>query len=179
MRMARQLHVPLRGSSVVGVLAIIFSGFAQGAEISPAQAKALKAQLNEQAKRMETLRKQLADADAKLLAMQKSMGVAVPPQPAVAVAAQAKSKDAQPMQVAQAAPVAPAAPAPRSGTVSQEPAQVGESPPQRVQQVAQILKLILGRGKPLETPFETSDASDAVALALCHAQLMPRRAHHP
>lgn len=46
------------------------------------------------------------------------------------------------------------------------------------QQVAQILKLILGRGKPLETPFETSDASDAVALALCHAQLMPRRAHH-
>ena len=140
MRMARQLHVPLRGSSVVGVLAIIFSGFAQGAEISPAQAKALKAQLNEQAKRMETLRKQLADADAKLLAMQKSMGVAVPPQPAVAVAAQAKSKDAQPMQVAQAAPVAPAAPAPRSGTVSQEPAQVGESPPQRVQQVAQIFE---------------------------------------
>jgi len=138
--MARQLHVPLRGSSVVGVLAIIFSGFAQGAEISPAQAKALKALLKEQAKRMETLRKQLADADAKLLAMQKSMGVAVPPQPAVAVAAQAKSKDAQPMQVAQAAPVAPAAPAPRSGTVSQEPAQVGESPPQRVQQVAQIFE---------------------------------------
>lgn len=140
MRMSRQLHVPLRGSSVVGVLAIIFSGFAQGAEISPTQAKALKAQLNEQAKRMETLRKQLADADAKLLAMQKSMGIDVPPQPAVAAAAQAKSKDAQPTQVAQAAPVAPAAPAPRSGTVSQEPAQVGESPPQRVQQVAQIFE---------------------------------------
>ena len=140
MRMSRQLHVPLRGSSVVGVLAIIFSGFAQGAEISPTQAKALKAQLNEQAKRMETLRKQLADADAKLLAMQKSMGIDVPPQPAVAAAAQAKSKDAQPTQVAQAAPVAPAAPAPRSGTVSQEPAQVGETPPQRVQQVAQIFE---------------------------------------
>ena len=140
MRMSRQLHVPLRGSSVVGVLAIIFSGFAQGAEISPTQAKALKAQLNEQAKRMETLRKQLVDADAKLLAMQKSMGIDVPPQPAVAAAAQAKSKDAQPTQVAQAAPVAPAAPAPRSGTVSQEPAQVGESPPQRVQQVAQIFE---------------------------------------
>ncbi len=140
MRMSRQLHVPLRGSSVVGVLAIIFSGFAQGAEISPTQAKALKAQLNEQAKRMETLRKQLADADAKLLAMQKSMGIDVPPQPAVAAAAQAKSKDAQPTQVAQAAPVAPAAPAPRTGTVSQEPAQVGESPPQRVQQVAQIFE---------------------------------------
>ena len=138
--MSRQLHVPLRGSSVVGVLAIIFSGFAQGAEISPTQAKALKAQLNEQAKRMETLRKQLADADAKLLAMQKSMGIDVPPQPAVAAAAQAKSKDAQPTQVAQAAPVAPAAPAPRTGTVSQEPAQVGESPPQRVQQVAQIFE---------------------------------------
>lgn len=140
MRMSRQLHVPLRGSSVVGVLAIIFSGFAQGAEISPTQAKALKAQLNEQAKRMETLRKQLVDADAKLLAMQKSMGIDVPPQPAVAAAAQAKSKDAQPTQVAQAAPVAPAAPAPRTGTVSQEPAQVGESPPQRVQQVAQIFE---------------------------------------
>ena len=138
--MSQQLLVLLRGSSVVGVLAIIFSGFAQGAEISPTQAKALKAQLNEQAKRMETLRKQLADADAKLLAMQKSMGIDVPPQPAVAAAAQAKSKDAQPTQVAQAAPVAPAAPAPRTGTVSQEPAQVGESPPQRVQQVAQIFE---------------------------------------
>ncbi len=125
---------------MVGVLAIICSGLAQGAEISPAQAKALKAQLNEQTKRMETLRKQLADADAKLLAMQKTLGVDFPPQPAVAAATQAKSKDAQPTQVAQAAPVAPVAPAPKSGSVSQEPVQVGESPPQRVQQVAQIFE---------------------------------------
>lgn len=125
---------------MVGVLAIICSGLAQGAEISPAQAKALKAQLNEQTKRMETLRKQLADADAKLVAMQKTLGVDVPPQPAVAAATQAKGKDSQPSQVAQAPQAAPVAPAPKSGTVSQEPAQVGESPPQRVQQVAQIFE---------------------------------------
>ena len=56
-------------------MAIIFSGFAQGAEITPAQAKALKAQLSEQAKRMEALRKQLADADAKLLEMQRTLGM--------------------------------------------------------------------------------------------------------
>ncbi len=135
--MARQFHVPLRGSSVVGALAIIFSGFAQGAEISPAQAKALKAQLNEQAKRMEILRKQLAEADAKLLAMQKAMGVDVPPAPAVAAAAPVKGKDAPPAQVAQAAP---AAPAPAAASAAQAPAQVGEGPPQRVQQVAQIFE---------------------------------------
>ncbi len=135
--MARQFHVPLRGSSVVGALAIIFSGFAQGAEISPAQAKALKAQLNEQAKRMEILRKQLAEADAKLLAMQKAMGVDVLPAPAVAAAAPVKGKDAPPAQVAQAAP---AAPAPAAASAAQAPAQVGEGPPQRVQQVAQIFE---------------------------------------
>lgn len=135
--MARQFHVPLRGSSVVGALAIIFSGFAQGAEISPAQAKALKAQLNEQAKRMEILRKQLAEADAKLLAMQKAMGVDVPPAPVVAAAAPVKGKDAPPAQVAQAAP---AAPAPAAASAAQAPAQVGEGPPQRVQQVAQIFE---------------------------------------
>ncbi len=39
------------------------------------------------------------------------------------------------------------------------------------EQVARMLKLIIGKGALARgVDFETSDASDAVALALCHAQ---------
>jgi hypothetical protein len=129
----RQLHFSLRGSVIAGAIAMIFSGLAQGEEITPTQAKALKAQLSEQAKRMETLRKQLADADAKLLEMQRKLGVDAPAK-TVAAATPAKTAETQPTQVAQAAHVqqAPAAENP--------PATVGESRPERVQQVAQIFE---------------------------------------
>ncbi len=129
----RQLHFPLRGSAIVGAIAMIFSGFAQGAEITPTQAKALKTQLSEQAKRMETLRKQLADADAKLLEMQRKLGVDAPAKTA-AVTTPAKTAETQPTQVAQAAPVQ------QAPTAEKPPATVGESRPERVQQVAQIFE---------------------------------------
>jgi len=129
----RQLHFPLRASAIVGALAMIFSGLAQGAEITPTQAKALKAQLSEQAKRMETLRKQLADADAKLLEMQRKLGVEAPAKTA-ATATPAKTAEIQPTQVAQAAPVQ------QAPVAEKPPATVGESRPERVQQVAQIFE---------------------------------------
>ena len=129
----RQLHFPLRGSAIVGAIAMIFSGFAQGAEITPTQAKALKTQLSEQAKRLETLRKQLADADAKLLEMQRKLGVDAPAKTA-AVTTPAKTAETQPTQVAQAAPVQ------QAPTAEKPPATVGESRPERVQQVAQIFE---------------------------------------
>lgn len=137
MQVDRQLHIPLRGSGVLGVLAIICSGLAQGAEISPAQAKALKTQLTEQAKRMETLRKQLAEADAKLLDMQKALGVEAPAKPGAAKVAQSKSADSPPAQSSQVAEIAPV---PKRAAETQEPTPVGEGPPQRVQQVAQIFE---------------------------------------
>ena len=112
---------------------MIFGGLAQGAEITPTQAKALKAQLSEQAKRMETLRKQLADADAKLLEMQRTLGVDAPAKTTVA-ATSAKTAEAQPAQVAQATPVQ------QAPTAQKPPATVGESRPERVQQVAQIFE---------------------------------------
>ncbi|MFZ1899510.1 MAG: acetate kinase, partial [Azonexus sp.] len=112
---------------------MIFGGLAQGAEITPTQAKALKAQLSEQAKRMETLRKQLADADAKLLEMQRTLGVDAPAKTAAA-ATPAKAAETQPTQVAQAAPVQ------QAPTAEKPPATVGESRPERVQQVAQIFE---------------------------------------
>jgi len=129
----QQFHFPLRGSALVGAIAMIFSGLALGAEITPTEAKALKAQLSEQAKRMETLRKQLADADAKLLEMQRKLGVDAPAKTAAA-ATPAKTAETQPTQMAQAAPVQQAT------TDTQTPATVGESRPERVQQVAQIFE---------------------------------------
>ncbi len=128
-------NMPFRATGVAAALAIVFSGFAQGAEISAAEAKALKAKVNEQAKRMEALKKQLADTDAKLQSIQQALGVDAPAKTA-ATATPAKGKETPPAQVAQAATVAPV---PRAAA-AQEPATVGESRPERVQQVAQIFE---------------------------------------
>ena len=128
-------HTPFRATGVAAALAIVFSGFAQGAEISAAEAKALKAKVNEQAKRMEALKKQLADTDAKLQSIQQALGVDAPAK-TVATATPAKGKEAPPAQVAQAPTVAPVPQA----AAAQQPATVGESRPERVQQVAQIFE---------------------------------------
>ena len=125
-------RVPFRATGVAAALAIVFSGFAQAAEISAAEAKALKAKVNEQAKRMEALKKQLADTDARLQKIQQALGVEVP---ARTVAA-APAREAAPAQVAQAPKAAPVAQA----AAAQPPATVGESRPERVQQVAQIFE---------------------------------------
>lgn len=127
--------MPFRATGIAAALAIVFSGFAQGAEISAAEAKALKAKVNEQAKRMEALKKQLADTDAKLQKIQQALGVDVPA--TTVAAAPAKGKEPQPAQVAQAAP---AKPIPQAAAAAQPPATVGESRPERVQQVAQIFE---------------------------------------
>lgn len=128
-------RVPFRATGVAAALAIVFSGFAQGAEISGAEAKALKAKVNEQAKRMEALKKQLADTDAKLQKIQQALGVEVPAT-TVAAATPGKGKEPPPAQVAQAPKAAPVAQA----AAAQPPATVGESRPERVQQVAQIFE---------------------------------------
>jgi hypothetical protein len=129
-------HTPFRATGVAAALAIVFSGFAQGAEISAAEAKALKAKVNEQAKRMEALKKQLADTDAKLQSIQQALGVDAPAK-TVAAATPVKGKEAPPVQVAQAPTVAPV---PQAAAAAPQPATVGESRPERVQQVAQIFE---------------------------------------
>ena len=129
-------HMPSRTTVIAAALAIAFSGFAQGAEISAAEAKALKAKVNEQAKRMEALKKQLADTDAKLQNIQQALGVDVPAKTA-ATATPMKGKEPPPAQVAQAPTVAPV---PQAAAAAQQPATVGESRPERVQQVAQIFE---------------------------------------
>jgi len=129
-------HMPSRTTVIAAALAVAFSGFAQGAEISAAEAKALKAKVNEQAKRMEALKKQLADTDAKLQSIQQALGVDVPAKTAAA-ATPVKGKEPPPAQVAQAPTVAPV---PQAAAAAQQPATVGESRPERVQQVAQIFE---------------------------------------
>jgi hypothetical protein len=128
--------MPSRTTVIAAALAVAFSGFAQGAEISAAEAKALKAKVNEQAKRMEALKKQLADTDAKLQSIQQALGVDVPAKTAAA-ATPVKGKEPPPAQVAQAPTVAPV---PQAAAAAQQPATVGESRPERVQQVAQIFE---------------------------------------
>ena len=92
MKVNLRSQVPFRATGVAAALAIVFSGYAHGAEISAAEAKALKAKVNEQAKRMEALKKQLADTDARLQKIQQALGVEVPAK-TVAAAAPEKGKE--------------------------------------------------------------------------------------
>jgi len=118
-----------RGSSVVGAMALICSSLAQGAGLSPDQEQALRIEIREQTQRLETLRQQLVEADAKLLEIRQALGVETLRTTRGGTETPAKSIDSQAYQLAQASP------APKSDTVEKESA-----PPSRVQQVAQIFE---------------------------------------
>lgn len=118
-----------RGSSVVGALALICSSLAQGAGLSPDQEQTLRKEISEQTKRLEILRQQLVEADAKLLEIRQALGVETLRTTRGGTETPAKSSDSQAYQLAQASP------APQSDTVEKESA-----PPNRVQQVAQIFE---------------------------------------
>jgi len=129
MQVTPRFQILPRRSSVVGALALICSGLAQGAGLSPDQEQALRREISEQTKRLETLRQQLVEADAKLLEIRQALGIETLRTTRGGTETPAKSADSQAYQLAQASP------APKSDTAEKEPA-----PPSRVQQVAQIFE---------------------------------------
>lgn len=123
-----RFQIQPRGS-VFGALALICSGLAQGAGLSTDQEQVLRREIDEQTKRLEILRQQLVEADAKLLEIRQALGVEVLRTTRGGTEAPAKSKDSQAYQLAQASP------APKSDTAEKVAA-----PPSRPQQVAQIFE---------------------------------------
>jgi hypothetical protein len=114
---------------------------AHGAEPAPADVEALRAQIIEQTRNLDALKRQMAETDAKLAEIQKKLGKET--LRTTRATGPGGAQDSQPVMVAQAAPAAPAA------GQSSEP--VGQAPERaRVQQIAQIFEqpgVLTPRGK--------------------------------
>lgn len=61
--------------SLIGVVAMACGGLVQAGEMSPAQEEALRMQVVEQTNRLEQLRQQMAEADAKLAEIKRVLGI--------------------------------------------------------------------------------------------------------
>ena len=64
-----------RDKNLIGAMAMICSGLVQAADISPGQQEALRIQIIEQTNRLDTLRQQMAEADAKLSEIKRALGI--------------------------------------------------------------------------------------------------------
>ena len=62
--------IPCTGPRWVGMMALLFTGVAQGADQPLSEEQSLREQIIEQTKRFEALKRQMADMDARLLDMQ-------------------------------------------------------------------------------------------------------------
>lgn len=67
--------ISLRKKSLIGAVAMACSGLVQAGEMSPAQEEALRLQVVEQTNRLEQLRLQMAEADAKLSEIKRVLGI--------------------------------------------------------------------------------------------------------
>lgn len=157
-----------KGSSVVGALALIFSGMAQGAGLSPDQEQALRIEIAEQTKRLEALRQQLVEADAKLLEIRQALGTETLSKTRGGTETKPQSTSTQAAQVAQANQAAPAAPTKPAAPAAAAPVVVAkeEAPAprdSRPQQIAQIFEqpgVLTPKGKfVMETGLQYSYSS--------------------
>lgn len=112
------------GVCLIGALAMLYGGFAHGADQQPPDdMQALRAQIVEQTKRLDMLKRQLAETDAKLVEIQKVLGREA--LRTIRGAGPSQPQDAPAIQVAQAT----------------QPAPVGQQPEaKRPQQLAQIFE---------------------------------------
>ena len=121
------------GIHLIGALALAYGGVASGADQPPTDVEALRKQVIEQTKHIETLKRQMAETDAKLAEIQKALGKEALSKTRGAGAS--PSRDSQPIEIAQAPQSAQTTPAAKSDTVGEPPAQR-----ERVQQIAQIFE---------------------------------------
>lgn len=129
------------GSGIVGALAMICSGLAQGAGLSPDQEQILRKQISEQTKRLEILRQQLLEADAKILEISQALGLDTLRTTRGGTETQVIRKDSPAYEPAQAAPAAPAS------TVAKEATPARESRPQQVAQIFEQPGVLTPRGQ--------------------------------
>jgi len=149
------------GSHLIGVLAVLCSGVAHGADQGPDEMQVLRSQIIEETKRLETLKRQLAETDAKLSQIQKLLSRETLGKTRGAGSGAAQGSDAQAIEAAQASPSTP----------------VGQQPERdRPQQIAQIFEqpgVLTPRGKVVLEPGMQYGYSSSNRVSLIGYTIIP------
>ena len=150
----------LRGKSLIGAVAIACSGVVQAAAITPEQEDMLRKQVIEQTNRLETLRQQMAEADAKLSEIKRVLGIEKlrNTRGGTATAEEGRVKDFSSFELAQAQPAT--SPASQIHTVGQAPQSSSDGRPPAVAPIFDQPGVLTPRGKFVFEPgFQYSYSS--------------------
>ncbi|HJW26899.1 MAG TPA: acetate kinase [Rhodocyclaceae bacterium] len=136
----------VRSAGIVGALAMVYGGMAQGASLSADQENELRTQIIEQTKRLESLRQRMAEEEAKLAEIRQALGIDVLRglRGGTGTPAAVQAGNQQPVQMAQAA--GPAA----SGGSGERPAQ--DTKTAAVAQIFEQPGILTPRGKLVVEP---------------------------
>ncbi|MEO8411198.1 MAG: acetate kinase, partial [Propionivibrio sp.] len=157
---------------MIGALAVACGGTAYAAEPSGAEMQVLRQQIVEQTRHLEALKKQLAETDARLTEIQKSIGTETM-RTTRGTGPNADTGKAQPVgaiQTAQAAQSAPAAPANQTKPVGQAPDAV---PPKQIAQIFEQPGVLTPPGKMVLEPGLQYGYSTSNRVALVGYTIIP------
>lgn len=129
-------HLSRPHGPILGLLTVCCGGLAHAADPLPADLDVLRAQIVEQTRHLDAIKRQVAEADAKLLEIQKVLGTE-------ALGAQ-RATGVSPVPDAQADALAQATPAAQSTPVGQAPTR---GPVQQVAQIFEQSGILTPRGK--------------------------------
>jgi hypothetical protein len=154
------------GSGLVGALAMIYGGLAQGANLTPGQEQELRTRVLEQTGRLEALKRQMAEEEAKLAEIRQALGLDALDslRGGTGTAAQAPSRNQ---------PVGPVAQAPRpaASQASERPAQDNKTA--AVAQIFEQPGILTPRGKLVVEPSFQYGYSSSNRVALVGYTIIP------
>ncbi len=134
-------HLSRPHGPLLGLLTVCCGGLAHAADPLPADLDGLRAQIVEQTRHLDAIKRQVAEADAKLLEIQRVLGTE-------ALGAQ-RATGVSPVPDAQSSALAQAAPAAQSKPVGQAPTQ---GPVQQMAQIFEQPGILTPRGKYVLEP---------------------------
>lgn len=124
------IRFPISSPGIIGVLAILYGGMAQASDSLPRTDEELRASIIEQTKRLEALRKQIAEEDAKLLEIRRALGIDTLRTLRGGASPDGQAEAQAPAEVTQAAQSEPVGQAPEPSTNNSPPkvAQIFDQP---------------------------------------------------
>lgn len=131
------------GNGLVGALALACSGMALGADQSPEQEEQLRSRIVEQTRRLESLKQQMAEADAQLAEIRQALGLKQLRDTRATGTGQPSGGEPQPIEIAQAPP---------SGSTERPPAREPNGRPPQVAPIFDQPGVLTPRGKMVLEP---------------------------
>ncbi|WP_370632258.1 acetate kinase [Rhodoferax sp. U2-2l] len=155
-------HLSRPHGPLLGLLTVCCGGLAHAADPLPADLDVLRAQIVEQTRHLDAIKRQVAEADAKLVEIQRVLGTE-------ALGAQ-RATGVSPVPDAQAAALAQAAPAAQSKPVGQAPTQ---GPVQQMAQIFEQPGILTPRGKYVLEPGLQYGYSSSNRISLVGYTIIP------